>query len=96
MTPTTAVPDTRAVPVEPTTPTFMPTIEQYMALAEAMHDGDDLCNANYYAPFGECGNREYDIQQAVKVLVALRKEGWQLVREPINGIPLAWPHGDND
>lgn len=75
---------------------YMPTIEQYLALAEAMHDERDDCNANYVLPFSECGSREADIQDAVSVLVALHKADWRLVREPSNGIPLAWPRGDAD
>lgn len=61
--------------------TEMPTIEEYMALAEAMHDESDLCMANYVIPFSDCAAREPDIQDAVRVLVHLRKDGWRLVRD---------------
>ena len=62
--------------------TAMPPVEAYMALAEAMHDEDDGCNANYVIPFSECPFREYDIEEAVKVLVSLGKNDWRMVREP--------------
>jgi hypothetical protein len=59
-----------------------PAIETYMALAEALHDEDDTCNANYVIPFAECATREYDIQEALGVIEGLRKAGWRLVRDP--------------
>jgi hypothetical protein len=61
----------------------MPAIAAYMALAEAMHDNDDNCQANYVLPFSECATREYDIEQAVKVLVDLMHDDWHLVRRPV-------------
>lgn len=64
----------------------MPTIEEYMALAEAWHDESEFCNANYQHPFDECGAREADIDDAIRVLVALRKDGWRLVRD-VNATP---------
>lgn len=69
--------------IRPADPDFwMPTIDQYTALAEAMHDGRDDCNANYVLPFSECVNREADINDAVAVLTELRKVGWKLSRDP--------------
>ena len=59
----------------------MPPIDVYMALAEALHDEDDVCNANYVIPFSECATREYDIEVAVRVLVGLAKDDWRLVRD---------------
>jgi hypothetical protein len=59
----------------------MPTVPEYLALAEAMHDESDDCQANYVMPFAECPMREIDIQDAVRVGVALRKEGWRLIRD---------------
>jgi hypothetical protein len=65
------------------TNTWMPAIEQYMALAETMHDNDDLCNASYYHPFSSCEEevREYFIDQAIAVLRDLRREDWRMVRD---------------
>jgi hypothetical protein len=71
----------RATAIRPAPDLPMPTIEEYLALAEAMHDESDFCNANYQLSFADCEVREADIQDAVTVLVALRKEGWRLVRD---------------
>jgi hypothetical protein len=60
----------------------MPPIAAYMALAKAMHEEDDVCNANYVIPFDECASREWDIQNAVNVLVQLQGDDWHLVRRP--------------
>ena len=61
---------------------WMPTIESYMALAEAMHSEDEMCNASMFVPFAECVTHEYDIEHAVKVIVQLHKDGWRLVPDP--------------
>ena len=67
-------------PIEDGAP--LPTIEEYMALAEAMHGESDLCNATYFGgPFELCEAREADIQDAFVILAALRKDGWRLVRD---------------
>ena len=65
---------------------YMPDIRQYMALAEALHDASDLCNASYVIPLEECGAREADVEDAVRILVALRKEGWLLVQQPVGAM----------
>jgi hypothetical protein len=52
-----------------------------LALADAIHDGDDSCNANYYIPATECPFRDTDIEQAAEMMEALRKAGWVLVRD---------------
>ena len=68
---------------------YMPTIEQYMALAEAMHDADRAgCAANYVVPFSECGLREFDCQDAVLVLVGLHKAGWTLTHDPAGTVEM--------
>jgi hypothetical protein len=61
---------------------WMPDIPTYLALAEAMHDDSDLCNANYVIRFAECGTRDADIGDAIRILVALHKDGWRLARDP--------------
>jgi hypothetical protein len=71
-----------ATAIEPAEDGPMPAIDAYMAMAEAMHDEDDNCNAAYVIPFTECATREYDIQSAVRVLVSLHKAGWRLARDP--------------
>jgi hypothetical protein len=78
----------RVTAIEPDEDSPMPAIDAYMALAEAMHDEDDTCNANYVIPFAECATREFDIQAAVRVLVALRKDDWSLVRDPAHATRL--------
>lgn len=66
----------------------MPPIAVYMALAEAMHDEDDTCNEPHEVPFAECVYREYDIQAAMKVLTALRRDGWSLEQHPVGVVEL--------
>ena len=61
---------------------WMPSIGAYMALAQALHDASDDCNANYVLPFGDCGFRELDIREAIDLLRELRKDDWQLVHRP--------------
>jgi hypothetical protein len=78
----------RATAIRPAPDLFMPTIEQYTALAEAMHDEDDTCSAAYVVPFSECETSEYDIRAAVKVLIGLHKAGWMLARDPAGTLPL--------
>jgi hypothetical protein len=68
------------------------TVTPYMALAEAMHDVSEMCNANYDLPFSECGVREADIQDACKVIEKLRKRGWLVVRNPAGTTPLPWSY----
>lgn len=69
---------------------WMPTIPQYMAMAEALHDNDETCNANYYHPFSshnsedEDGLREYFIGQAIDVLNHLRLSDWHMVRKDVS------------
>lgn len=73
----------RATAVLPAPPhLWMPTVEAYMALAEALHDASDLCAANYEVTFAECDSREGDIIDAIRVLIDLHADGWQLVRDP--------------
>lgn len=67
---------------------WMPPIAAYMALAEAMHEESDICNGNGRELFADCGAREADIEDAVKVLVALHRADWQLVRRPEGAAPL--------
>jgi hypothetical protein len=80
----------------PKTEPWFPTEAESTALAEAMHDVSDTCNANYVIPFAECGVREADLADATAVLLGLRKAGWRLVQEPENGIPITWPAGSSD
>lgn len=78
-----AMPTFRVVSIGPAPADFwMPDIPTYLALAERMHDDSDLCNANYVIPFSECAAREADIGDAIRVLVALHKDGWRLTRDP--------------
>lgn len=70
------------VTAEERTARYMPTIEQYTALAEAIHDESEICNANYQIFFHACPFREQDIEEAVHVLVALHKADWHLERKP--------------
>ena len=58
------------------------------AMAEALHDCDDTCNANQYVPFSECATQEWDLTHAEEVLDALRASGWMLVRDPAGTLPL--------
>ena len=58
------------------------------ALAAALHDCDDTCNANQYVPFEECATKEWDEQHAAEVVEALRTDGWILVRDPAGTLPL--------
>lgn len=62
--------------------------EPFLALAEAMHDCDDVCNANHYVPFKECATREWDEEHGVEVLARLHQLGWTVVRDPAGTIPL--------
>lgn len=68
----------RVTAVGPEPDIYMPTIEQYTALAEAIHDESDDCNANYQMLFHACPFREQDIEQAIRVLTALHKADWTL------------------
>jgi hypothetical protein len=58
-----------------------PPKDAYMALAEALHDEDDVCNAGYVVRFDACATHEYDVLRAITVLIALGKDGWRLVRD---------------
>ena len=59
-----------------------------LALAEALHDCDDTCNASYRIAFGECATQEWDIAHAGEVLDDLRALGWTVVRDPVGTLPL--------
>jgi hypothetical protein len=58
------------------------------ALAEALHDNDDTCNANHYVPFADCATQEWDLTHADEVLDSLRASGWMVVRDPAGTLPL--------
>jgi hypothetical protein len=58
------------------------------ALAEALHDTDETCNAHHYLPFEECATKEWDESQAVEVLSRLRALGWAVTRDPAGTVPL--------
>ena len=62
---------------------WMPPTKMYLAMAEAMHDQNDLCNANQNIDFDECAMREADIEDAVRILTSLRRDGWLLVMQPV-------------
>lgn len=72
---------------------WMPTIQQYMALAEALHDNDETCNATYYHPFHACEAdlREYFIQTAIAILQRLRSEGWRMEFHPVGMVRVLVP-----
>lgn len=55
---------------------YMPDIPVYMALAEAIHDESEMCED---PSFAECGAREADIAEAIRILVRLDPD-WRLVR----------------
>ena len=59
-----------------------------LALAEAMHNEDDTCNASQYVPFSECATRQWDIEHAADVLAELRKAGWRLAPDPAGTVEL--------
>lgn len=59
-----------------------------MALAVALHDESEMCNGNYQIPFDECGAREADIQDAVRILVHLHREGWVMQKDAAGTLPL--------
>ena len=63
------------------------------ALAEALHDNDDTCNAAHYIPIEECATRAWDEEHAAKVLESLRDLGWTLTRDPAGTIPLGLTEG---
>lgn len=58
----------------------MPPIETYIAMAEAIHDEIEQCDER--ETFADCGAREADIGEALRVLTHLRREGWQVTRDP--------------
>ena len=58
------------------------------ALAVALHDCDDTCNANQFVPFAECATQEWDVSHAEEVIDTLRAAGWMLVRDPAGTLPL--------
>lgn len=78
---TTSGPVFRVQSIGPSTE-WMPTIEAWLALAEATHDERDDCQPNYAVRFASCEFREQDIEEAVRVLIGLHKAGWKLVRDP--------------
>ena len=63
--------------------------EPFLALAEALHDTDETCNAHHYAPIAECATREWDEEHAAEVIARLHQLGWTVVRDPAGTIPLA-------
>lgn len=62
--------------------------DQVLAMAEALHDCDETCNAHHYMPFDECATQEWDIAHAQEVIEALRVIGWTVVRDPAGTAPL--------
>jgi hypothetical protein len=67
---------------------YIAPLEAYLALAEAMHDESYLCNANYAIPFDECGAKEADIGDAVRVLADLHRAGWHLTHDPAGTVEM--------
>jgi hypothetical protein len=59
-----------------------------LALAEALHDSDDYCNAQYRIPFEECVTKNWGEERAAEMILGLRALGWMLVRDPAGTIPL--------
>ncbi len=57
-------------------------------LARALHETDDVCNANYYLPFEECATMGFDIERAEEVLDVLRRLGWRIEADPAGTIPI--------
>lgn len=57
------------------------------ALAEALHDNDEMC-AEQASSFAECIWRTWDLEHAAALVVSLRKLGWRLERDPAGTIPM--------
>lgn len=64
------------------------TDPRIFALAEALHNTDETCNAHHYIPIEECATREWDEGHAEEVIGALEALGWTVVRDPAGTIPL--------
>jgi hypothetical protein len=65
---------------------WMPSIDTYMAVAKVIHDETEQCEE--HVPFADCVAREADIQESFRVLRALRRDGWQVTRDPAGTVEM--------
>jgi hypothetical protein len=61
---------------------------EVLALAEAEHDNDEICEASDVGVFADCVHREWDIQHAAEVIESLRVLGYRVSVDPAGTLPL--------